>query len=57
MPGPSTSGVTFPGMQPSSPPEAWLRATLPGIDAGLMPAAHALVPAREVRGLDQSGPA
>jgi hypothetical protein len=42
-------------MQPSSPPEAWLRAALPGIDSGLMSAAHALVPAREVRGLYHCG--
>lgn len=38
------------------PPEAWLRGPLPGIDAFLMPAAHALVQVREdvagaVRGL------
>ena len=48
MPEPSTSGVTFPGMPPPSPTDAWLRAPLPGIDAALMPAAHALVQAREV---------
>jgi len=34
-------------MQPPSPPEAWLRGPLPGIDAVLMPAAHALVQARD----------
>ena len=31
----------------ASAPEAWLRGPLPGIDPGLMPAAHALVQARE----------
>jgi uncharacterized damage-inducible protein DinB len=34
-------------MQQPSPPEAWLRGPLPGIDAVLMPAAHALVQARD----------
>ena len=34
-------------MRLPSPPEAWLRGPLPGIDAALMPAAHALVQARE----------
>ena len=34
-------------MLPPSPPEAWLRGPLPGIDAVLMPAAHALVQARD----------
>jgi hypothetical protein len=29
------------------PPEAWLRGPLPGVDAFLMPAAHALVQVRE----------
>ena len=34
-------------MVPPSPPEAWLRGPLPGIDAALMPAAHAVVQARD----------
>ncbi len=34
-------------MSPPSPPEAWLRGPLPGIDPVLMPAAHALVQARD----------
>jgi uncharacterized damage-inducible protein DinB len=34
-------------MRPPSPPEAWLRGPLPGIDPALMPAAHALVQARD----------
>ena len=34
-------------MRPPSPPEAWLCGPLPGIDPLLMPAAHALVQARE----------
>jgi hypothetical protein len=34
-------------MPPPSPPEAWLRGPLPGIDPALMPAAHALVQARD----------
>jgi hypothetical protein len=34
-------------MQQPSPPEAWLRGPLSGIDAVLMPAAHALVQARD----------
>ena len=34
-------------MAPPSPPEAWLRGPLPGIDPVLMPAAHALVQARD----------
>ncbi len=50
-------------MRLPSPPEAWLRGPLPDIDAALMPAAYALVQAREditariVRGLGLSGPA
>jgi hypothetical protein len=48
MPGPSTSGVTFPGMRLPSPPEARHRRPLPGsIDAALMPAPHALEQARK----------
>src|SRR5512135_1145604 len=31
----------------STPPEAWLRGPLPGVDPYLMPAAHALVQAGE----------
>ena len=34
-------------MSPPPPPEAWLRGPLPGITLALMPAAHALVQARE----------
>ena len=34
-------------MRQPSAPEAWLRGPLPGIDAVLMPAAHALVQARD----------
>lgn len=34
-------------MGPTNAPEAWLRGPLPGIDPFLMPAAHALVQARE----------
>ena len=48
--------MTEPQPQSPPPPEAWLRGPLPGIDPFLMPAAHALVQAREdvtgaVRGL------
>ena len=34
-------------MSPLSRPEAWLRGPLPDISPALMPAAHALVQARE----------
>jgi uncharacterized damage-inducible protein DinB len=34
-------------MSTTKQPEAWLRGPLPGIDPALMPAAHALVQARE----------